>query len=59
LSSLLPEPIAHVLHAVQTAFLQASFETVEQDHGSLTAYLENQLGLSASARQQLQRLYLD
>lgn len=58
LSSLLPEPIAHVLHAVQPAFLQASLETVEQDHGNLTAYLEKQLGLSPSARQKLQALYL-
>ena len=59
LSSLLPDPIAHVLHAVQPAFLQASLETVGQYHGSLMAYLENQLGLSSSARQKLQALYLD
>ena len=59
LSSLLPEPIAHVLHAVQPAFLQASLETVGQDHGNLMAYMENQLGLSSSARQKLQALYLD
>jgi protein-tyrosine phosphatase len=59
LSSQLPEPIAHVLHAVQTAFLQASLETVEQDHGGMTAYLENHLGLSSSARKKLQRLCLD
>jgi hypothetical protein len=48
-----------VLHAVQPAFLQASLETVGQDHGSLMAYMENQLGLSSSARQKLQALYLD
>lgn len=59
LSSLLPEPIAHVLHAVQPAFLQASLETVEQDHGGLSTYLQGPLRLSASARQKLQVLYLD
>jgi len=59
LSNLLPESIAHVLHAVQPAFLQASLETLEQDHGGLSAYLEGPLRLSPSARQKLQALYLD
>ena len=49
---------ARVLWGVQPDFLEAAFEAVRQDHGSLDAYLRDALGLSAARLKALRRLYL-
>ena len=54
---LAPE-VAAVLWGVQVEFLEAAFEAVEQDHGSLEGYLREGLGLGASERERLRALYL-
>jgi protein-tyrosine phosphatase len=54
---LAPE-LARVLWGVQVEFLEAAFEAVEKDHGSLDAYLRDGLGLGEPEHQQLRALYL-
>ncbi len=54
---LAPE-VAAVLWGVQTDFMQAAFEAVEQDHGSLEAYLRDSLGIGHAEHQRLRALYL-
>ncbi len=49
---------ARVLWGVQPDFLEAAFEAVRQDHGSLDAYLHDALGLTATRLKELRRLYL-
>lgn len=58
MNSQLPAPIAHVLHAVQTEFLQAALQTVDSEFGGLEPYLTQQLGLTPDARQRLRAFYL-
>ncbi len=50
--------VAAVLWGVQPEFLEAAFEAVQQDHGSLDAYLRDALGLGEAERQRLRTLYL-
>lgn len=50
--------VARVLWGVQAEFLEAAFEAVRQDHGSLDAFLHDALGLTASRHKELRRLYL-
>ncbi|MEJ7929701.1 tyrosine-protein phosphatase [Ramlibacter sp. AN1015] len=50
--------VAAVLWSVRPEFLQASFDAVEQDHGSLEAYLRDGLRLGEPERKELRRLYL-
>jgi protein-tyrosine phosphatase len=54
---LTPE-VAAVLWGVQSEFLAASFEAVEQDHGSLDGYLREGLGVADPERERLRALYL-
>ncbi len=54
---LAPE-VAAVLWGVQVEFLEAAFEAVEQDHGSLDGYLLEGLGLGTPERERLRALYL-
>ncbi|AEG92383.1 tyrosine-protein phosphatase [Ramlibacter tataouinensis] len=54
---LAPE-VAAVLWGVQPEFLQAAFEAVESDFGSLDAYLRDGLGLGPARRERLRALYL-
>lgn len=49
---------ARVLWGVQADFLEAAFEAVNQDHGSLDAYLRDALGMSETQLRELRRLYL-
>ncbi len=54
---LAPE-VAAVLWGVQVDFLEAAFEAVEKDHGSLDTYLRDALGLGTPEHQRLRALYL-
>ena len=57
-ASNLPPPLARVLHSVQKEFLEAAFEAVHQDYGSLQDYLQDGIGLDAAGRRQLESLLL-
>jgi protein-tyrosine phosphatase len=50
--------VAQVLLGVRPQFLQAAFDAVEQDHGSLDAYLREALGLGEPQLARLRTLYL-
>lgn len=50
--------VAAVLWGVQPEFLQAAFDAVEQDYGSLDAYLREALGIGERERRRLHELYL-
>lgn len=54
---LAPE-VVKVMWGVQADFLEAAFEAVRQDHGSLDAYLRDALSLSADCLKELRRMYL-
>jgi protein-tyrosine phosphatase len=55
----LPEHAARVLYGVQPAFLEASFEAIAHDYGSIEGYLREGLGLREAERARLRELYLD
>ena len=57
--SALPAPIVHVLHRVQTEFLGAAFDALEQDHGSLDAYVRDGLMLGPAELAQLRAKMLE
>ena len=52
------QEVLDVLWRVQSEFLDASLQTVDEDFGGLDAYLAKQLGVGAAAREQLRRVYL-
>jgi protein-tyrosine phosphatase len=54
----LPEHVARVLLGVQPDFLDAAFEAVREDYGSLQAYLREGLGLRDAEQVRLRQLYL-
>jgi len=54
---LAPEVVA-VMWGVQVEFLQAAFEALEKDHGSLDGYLRDGLGLGNAELRHLRALYL-
>jgi protein-tyrosine phosphatase len=49
--------VAHVLWGVRPEFLQASFDAVDQDYGSLDGYLRDALGLTGASLRRLRELY--
>lgn len=51
--------VASVLWSVQPGFLQAAFDAVIEDYGSLDAYLHDALAMTAPRMRELHRLYLD
>jgi protein-tyrosine phosphatase len=55
----LPPQVAEVLYRVQPEFLQAAFEAIEQDYGTIESYLREGLGLGARERERLRELYLE
>ena len=55
----LPPEVAAVLWGVQSSFLEAAYEAVEREHGSMEAYLREGLGLRDAEQAQLQALYLE
>jgi protein-tyrosine phosphatase len=54
---LAPE-VAAVLWRVQPDFLNAAFEAVDEDYGSLEGYFREGLRLGPAQREKLRRLYL-
>jgi protein-tyrosine phosphatase len=54
----LPPEAGAVLWSVQPDFLHAALETVEQDYGSMQAYLRDGLGLGEPQMRRLRELYL-
>jgi protein-tyrosine phosphatase len=54
----LPPEVMNVLWRVQANFLDAAFEVVEADFGSVPRYLKEALGLDAQAQERLVALYL-
>lgn len=50
--------VGRVLMGVQEDFLQAAFDVIEADHGSLDGYLSHGLGLGEAERKRLRTLYL-
>jgi len=54
----LPPHVAKVLMGVQPGFLEAAFETIEQDYGGIDGYLRYGLGLREPERARLRELYL-
>jgi protein-tyrosine phosphatase len=55
---LAPE-VMSVLWRVQPEFLDAAFEAVDEDYGSLEAYFREGLGVRKSQRERLKELYLE
>ena len=53
-----PQEVLEVLWRVQEAFLQASLQAVDREHGGIERYLTEEIGLDAAARQRLQAMYL-
>ncbi|HET6827674.1 MAG TPA: tyrosine-protein phosphatase, partial [Ramlibacter sp.] len=56
--TLLPAHVADVLLRVQPEFLDAAFEAIAQDYGSLQSYLADGLRLGVPEMQRLRELYL-
>jgi protein-tyrosine phosphatase len=54
----LPQEVLNVLWRVQVNFLDAAFEAVDADFGSVPRYLKEALGLDAQAQERLVALYL-
>jgi protein-tyrosine phosphatase len=54
----LPQEVMNVLWRVQANFLDAAFEVVEADFGSVPRYLKEALGVDAQAQERLAALYL-
>lgn len=54
----LPAHVARVLLGVQPEFLDAAFHAVDEDYGSLQAYLRDGLGLRDAEQTRLRQLYL-
>ena len=52
------QEVLDVLWRVQSEFLDAALQTVDEDFGGLDAYLAKQLGVGVAAREQLRRVYL-
>jgi protein-tyrosine phosphatase len=54
----LPQEVLNVLWRVQVNFLDAAFEAVDADFGSVPLYLKEALGIDAQAQERLVALYL-
>jgi len=54
-----PLHVMKVLWGVQPAFLHAALETVDQQHGGMTAYLHGAIGLSTQDVAELRALLLE
>ncbi len=54
----LPPEVAQPLVGVERAYLDAAFEQIRTDYGSVEAYLENELGFGPKARKALQKRLL-
>lgn len=50
--------VAQVLRGVESDFLQAAYDAIDADHGSIDHFLDRGLGLGEAERKQLRALYL-
>jgi protein-tyrosine phosphatase len=57
-SSYAPKEVRDVIAGVQTGFIDAAFEAVNNSHGSVEQYLEKAMKLDARQQQRLRSLYL-
>ena len=57
-STELPDDVKQVLGTVREAFLEASFEAIDADYGSLDGYFRDGLGLGPAERKALEGRYL-
>ncbi len=55
----LPQEVMNVLWRVQVNFLEAAFEVVEADFGSVNRYFKKALGVDGLAQARLEALYLE
>ena len=53
-----PEVIAP-LFAADTTYLDAMFDTLDEDHGGIDGYLQEMLSVDAAARARLRELLVD
>jgi protein-tyrosine phosphatase len=58
-SHLLPPEVASVLYRVREPFLSAALEAVQEDHGTIDAYLAQCLGIGPAERARLASMYLE
>ena len=54
-----PAHVMEVVWQVRPAFLQASFDAIDREHGGLAAYLSGPVGLQANELQQLRQALLE
>ena len=54
-----PQEVLEVIWSVQSDFLAAAFDTIDQDYGGLPRYLSQQLKVSEAARARLAQWYLE
>ena len=57
-SSYAPKEVRDVIAGVQTGFIDAAFEAVNNSHGSVEQYLEKAMKLDAKQQERLRLLYL-
>jgi protein-tyrosine phosphatase len=50
--------VAQVLRGVESDFLQAAYDAINTDHGSIDRFLDRGLGVGEAERRQLRTLYL-
>lgn len=55
----LPEPALRALMGTDPMYINAAFDQIRADYGSIGAYLEKELGVTAADRTRLQGLYLE
>jgi protein-tyrosine phosphatase len=56
--NLSPEAM-HALAGVEPAYLQAAFDYIDTNYGSVDAYVERELGVTAADRRRLRQLYTE
>lgn len=55
----LPEPAIRALMGTDPVYISAAFDQIRSDHGSIDAYVEKELGVSAADRARLREIYLE
>jgi protein-tyrosine phosphatase len=55
----MPPAVAHVFLAADPAYLESSFESIEQKYGSIDAYLADVLSIGPPEKAKLRSLYLE
>ncbi len=55
----LPPPAIAALMGTDPVYLNAAFDQIRADHGSIDAYLERELGVTTADREVLKKMYLE